>query len=63
MSSDTPSTVPSPPSPPDLELVRWGLRFSDAATERAYVHWHALQAIPFTRIGMAISSRPASRTT
>lgn len=35
---------------------RWGLRFVDNDTERAYRRWFETQALPFTRIGMAVSA-------
>jgi hypothetical protein len=42
-------------APDALALVRWGLRFADAATEKAFLDWHRQSAVPFTRIGMVAS--------
>jgi signal transduction histidine kinase len=42
-------------SPGALTFGRWGLRFADRETERAYREWHIDEAIPFTRIGMETS--------
>ena len=36
-----------------LDLVRGGLRFADAETEREYRAWHIARAIPFMRAGLA----------
>jgi class 3 adenylate cyclase len=35
---------------------RWGLRFIDDEVESAYRRWFVDQAVPFTRIGMLVSS-------
>jgi class 3 adenylate cyclase len=38
-----------------LQLVRWGLKFSSPQTESEYRAWHVVKAIPQTRVGMLAS--------
>ncbi len=40
---------------PELALVRWGMRFADGVTERAYRTWHRDNVVPFMRVGMVAS--------